>query len=611
MKKRILTLGLLMFSCLCSCGDNGGSTDAKSYSVNFELNKPSEITTTSISNTEIKSGELISKPVVIVTSSNINNYHIESWHEDSGCSASTIWDFDVYRVDKNLTLYAKWSKMYSVNFYMQDEYASPLYVSYVKPGNCANTCDDQIVGHKVDGYYEDKNFTKEFDFEKSIETNTDIYIKSSKLIYFNAETLNKNFSPFSSSVVTGATKGNMSLINTKDGQEDVQAVKVNFGYSPGIAGHSDPYIAITNGNIDARHSQIINIKMKNLGNSKQLGFYWVGLDKNGEYICKSEFNAECSMYYDFTSSQMNMNQDDDFFTVSLELSKSNAYWTNTYTVKQIRIESNYASTSSSDLSNEFIIKEITSVNIPEYDVSNPQISVYEGSNLISSFGVKKGNKTSESYIKGFALGKKVTGIYSDFECTTPFDFDEPIVSNTRVYITCSNDKLFFSPEAIAANFTVEASGNYTSEPYSPVKGTVSYNNNQKAADVDFGISPSRDPQLRVVNTYLDVEGITKIKIGVKNLGKCDTLDMFWCGYLKDGSYVTDEGGYGLGHFESSQTSMTEDDEFTEVTINFDSAPKLKNFKTLTLFRIDASYICSPDQYKIQPNRMLISYIKGE
>lgn len=610
MKKIALILPLLICGSLFSCSNNGDSK-SKTYSVNFELNKPSDITTTAISNLTLKTGELVTKPVVIVTSDNPNNYLIESWHEEKSCSSDSTWDFDVYRVDKNLTLFAKWSKMFSVNYYLEGDYTNPLYTAYIKPGNYANPCDDQIVGYRVDGYYTDATFSKEFDFKTLISGNTNVYVKSDKTLYFSAQTLNRNFSCFASSVVSGATAGNISLIKTKDGEKDVEAIKANFGYSPGIAGHSDPYIGLTKANIDARHSQIINIKMKNLGNSKQLGFYWVGVDSSGNYISKSEFNADCSIYYDFTTSQMNMDADDDFFTVSFELAKSNSYWRSTAFIKQIRIESNYASTSASDLTNEFIIQEISSINIPEYDVTNPQVSIYCDNTKLSSFGVKKGDKVSESYVKGFALGKKVTGIYADYECQVPFDFSKEIIADTKIFITCSNDKLYFSGEAIAANFTVEASGNYQSKPYDPVKGSVTYNENQQAADIDFGISPSADPKLLLSNVNFDVEGISKIKIGVKNLGKCSLLDMFWCGYYKDGSYASDKGGYGLGEFKPGQTSMKLSDDFTEITIDLSKASGLKDFKTLTSFRIDASYICSPSQHEELPNRMLISYIVGE
>lgn len=596
---------VVFFSLLLLSSCNNVDTNA-TYKVDFALNTPTGLVTTEHSAQYIKYNGLVEKPVVTVISDNVDNYRIEGWYTDSSYASDSLWDFDIYPVKNNFTLYAKWTKMYSVKFFLEGDNDTPVYETLVKPNHKVNNCDDKVAGYKIDGYYTSSSFknNEEFDFNTPISNHTSLYLKTDGLLYFSANTLKRNFTPVAASI-SGSTVGNTTLINTSN--EEV--LQVNFGYSAKASnGNSDPHLLFAGGNISILKSQVVTIKMKNLGPAKQIGFYFVGKDKYGNFIGGEDFSATNALYYNFKSNEINMKESDEWIDVEFNLAKETLNWTKIDTLNKIRIESTYASKDTKDTTNVFLIKEISSKNVPSYDTRNPMVSFYDGEQLIYSTRVNKNFLLTKETATNMCAGYKVKEFYKDVNKSQIYDFNNAVDSNVNIYVDYDNT-FYFDGKAISSRFDMMASNDSGTKDFVPTKGTIQYNEQYDAADVNFGLSTIADPYLYVSECYVPINGKTQIDVTLKNLGNCKQIALYWAGETIQGSVIDDfTAGYEYWSNANLQNNMKITDDY--VTYTFDLASNLKwtSMKAITKFRLQAAYVStSKDDMS---NRMIIKSIYG-
>lgn len=596
---------VVFFSLLLLSSCNNFDTNA-TYKVDFALNTPTGLVTTEHSAQYIKYNGLVEKPVVTVISDNTDNYRIEGWYTDSSYSSDSLWDFDIYPVKNNFTLYAKWTKMYSVKFFLEGNNDTPVYETLVKPNHKVNNCDDKVAGYKIDGYYTSSSFksNEEFDFNTPINNHTSLYLKTDGLLYFSANTLKRNFTPVAASI-SGSTVGNTTLVNTNN----EEALQVNFGYSTKASnGNSDPHLLFAGGNISILKSQVVTIKMKNLGPAKQIGFYFVGKDKYGNFIGGEDFSATNALYYNFKSNEINMKESDEWIDVEFNLAKETLNWTKINTLNKIRIESTYASKDTKDTTNVFLIKEILSKNVPSYDTRNPMVSFYDGEQLIYSTRINKNFLLTKETATNMCAGYKVKEFYSDKNKSQIYNFNSAVDSNVNLYIDY-DDTFYFDGKAISSRFDMMASNDSGTKDFVPTKGTIQYNEQYDAADVNFGLSTIADPYLYVGECYVPINGKTQIEVTLKNLGNCKQIALYWAGETIQGSVIDDfTAGYEYWSNANLQNNMKITDDYVTYTFDLASNSKWTSMKAITKFRLQAAYVStSKDDMS---NRMIIKSISG-
>lgn len=596
---------VVFFSLLLLSSCNNVDTNA-TYKVDFALNTPTGLVTTEHSAQYIKYNGLVEKPVVTVISDNTDNYRIEGWYTDSSYSSDSLWDFDIYPVKNNFTLYAKWTKMYSVKFFLEGNNDTPVYETLVKPNHKVNNCDDKVAGYKIDGYYTSSSFksNEEFDFNTPINNHTSLYLKTDGLLYFSANTLKRNFTPVAASI-SGSTVGNTTLVNTNN----EEALQVNFGYSAKASnGNSDPHLLFAGGNISILKSQVVTIKMKNLGPAKQIGFYFVGKDKYGNFIGGEDFSATNALYYNFKSNEINMKESDEWIDVEFNLAKETLNWTKINTLNKIRIESTYASKDTKDTTNVFLIKEILSKNVPSYDTRNPMVSFYDGEQLIYSTRINKNFLLTKETATNMCAGYKVKEFYGDKNKSQIYNFNSAVDSNVNLYIDY-DDTFYFDGKAISSRFDMMASNDSGTKDFVPTKGTIQYNEQYDAADVNFGLSTIADPYLYVGECYVPINGKTQIEVTLKNLGNCKQIALYWAGETIQGSVIDDfTAGYEYWSNANLQNNMKITDDYVTYTFDLASNSKWTSMKAITKFRLQAAYVStSKDDMS---NRMIIKSISG-
>ena len=113
--KKFLTvlLGALLITgtgfALASCGEVKG--DSTKATVKFDVNTDHE--TNVIKNKEVTIGKRVSQPKAYILDDNPDNLQVYGWYTTESCEER--WDFKKDRVEKDMTLYAKWVEMYDVS----------------------------------------------------------------------------------------------------------------------------------------------------------------------------------------------------------------------------------------------------------------------------------------------------------------------------------------------------------------------------------------------------------------------------------------------------------------------------------------------------------------
>ncbi|MBQ7643188.1 MAG: InlB B-repeat-containing protein [Clostridia bacterium] len=110
-------------------------------------------------------------------------YVLIGWYKDENCNEDGKYSFDTEKVTNNLTLYAKWEKLYPTVTYVHNvdydgekiekvEYAAKLALPALT-----------YYGYDFKGYYKDAEMLIPFDKETAIKENTTVYAKWEKVSF--------------------------------------------------------------------------------------------------------------------------------------------------------------------------------------------------------------------------------------------------------------------------------------------------------------------------------------------------------------------------------------------------------------------------------------------
>ncbi|MBQ8429048.1 MAG: InlB B-repeat-containing protein [Clostridia bacterium] len=333
-------------------------TKADGNVVSFDVNAPEGVVADGVEDKFVRAGEKLSKPTVNVTE-NSTDMQIIGWYTDEACTQA--WDFN-NAVTEEMTLYAKWGVSHTVNFYLD---GALIDTQYYENGT-AFAPEISVLGHKLLGY-EDANGNA-VAVGDAVTADMEITVKRSENLYFDANAIKANFVPVASNAGSdGSTAGWITV----KGEEDAQYAEVNFGYTKEI---QDAHIIINNVNVDITASQKLKITFKNLGGAKTLKFYFIVCDQNGNAIGQATINETAAYRYDFTGDEINMNEAESWIVKEFDLSsvKLNgiSLWGTAYTLRALRIQSQYVSNNPNDLSNVLLIKSIEGVADESYTTTD-------------------------------------------------------------------------------------------------------------------------------------------------------------------------------------------------------------------------------------------------
>jgi uncharacterized repeat protein (TIGR02543 family) len=136
------------------------------YTVRFDSQKGTEV-----SAKEVEKGKKVAKP----EDPTREGYIFKGWYKEAGCT--NAWNFDTDVVDKDLTLFAKWTKkVYEVSFISNG--GSEVPTQKVEHGDKALRPSPTRDNFLFIGWYRDKELKLEFDFvNTSITENIILYAK--------------------------------------------------------------------------------------------------------------------------------------------------------------------------------------------------------------------------------------------------------------------------------------------------------------------------------------------------------------------------------------------------------------------------------------------------
>ena len=356
-------LGSIFFGCLLfgvfSCA--APSSIPEGYvSVHFDTNTTLE--TNIINDQIVKAGSLIKEPAVVFPKNLEVNTAVSGWYLEK--DFTNKWNFTSDVVTKNMTLYAKWADMLSISYYLKGS-ESPIWViNNAKAGDPLERHDELCDGYQFYGYFEDKECTVPFDLEKPLTENTTVYMYRGESLYLHANSIRRRFSMVAAGG-SGSTTGQISEV--KMDPSGLSCVDVNFGYSTS----GDPYMLITNPQIDISHSQKVKIKFKNFGACTNLAFYWVSQYEDGSYAGNQRNDTEAnSAHYLLNGFECYMSEDDPWiereFDLSSKLNNGVSTWGNSVKLIRLRIQFSYISKNVLDTSNVIRIASIEGVNDDKY-----------------------------------------------------------------------------------------------------------------------------------------------------------------------------------------------------------------------------------------------------
>lgn len=396
MKKKI-AIGILSCLLMVSAGSMmgcdfrpGDSTDPGSGSVVVDVwkvhfDKCTDLVTNNIKDREVdKNGDcLLTEPVLEVMGDNPNNAELEGWYTEP--TYENKWDFDTDKVTSDLTLYAKWTRTFKVTYHVVYDTHDTAYeapYSMVKEGACAERRDQLADGYEVLGYYADAEYTREYDFTKPISADTEIYIKTSEGMYYNAETMNRNFTVWSSN----GTQDGLSKELVTNGDESY--MKVNFGTkNNNLNGINTGAFGSDNLGILLDGSQHLTMQVKNMGDATEMFVFFAIMFDDLTWAQQGFAQYK----YEFTPEQRNMTEADEWITLELKLDELTmdkaghgvSAWANAVKVGAFRIDCyNWAHNNDENyptLNNVVCFKEIKGVACDEYTSPEDSISFSDSS----------------------------------------------------------------------------------------------------------------------------------------------------------------------------------------------------------------------------------------
>ena len=376
----MLTLfSILILSCALAIGGCAGQNSSEA-TVHFEMNI--DLETNVIRDQVVTKGKKAKKPNAFILHDNPENLEVYGWYTSADYERE--WNFKKDVVTEDITLYAKWLKKCTVNYYLGD-CLTETYSMF--SGTTAAELTELAFGYEYLGSYCDPDYTVAFDYTQPITDDTDIYMKRSDTIYLSEEPkqgqkATDKLSYYLEALlgsVDGATEANgdeAGYVETKKLSNGEECAYVNFGYTPT---YGDGYVELAY-NLDITSSQIIRLCFKNLGPCTNVCVFFTALNdlENETYsLTGAEYSQKyCYPNYEganvgplqLNSDQINMSEDDEWQYIDFDLSSiyTNGYsvWGTSKYLGKLRIQANYKSDAENpdDCGNVFLIKSIEGVS---------------------------------------------------------------------------------------------------------------------------------------------------------------------------------------------------------------------------------------------------------
>ena len=378
-------MGIVTFAGCASGGSNSSLSEGESSSVIEEVDDGiytvtfdpcTDLKTNKILDQEVEKGSTVNKPFLAPIGDNPNNAEVEGWYTDP--EYTDKWNFLTDTVESDMTLYAKWIERYMITYYLGEELETKMFSELIKAGETIP--EDRISlsdGYKSKGFFLDPDHTQPYDFSQPVTGNMNIYIDRSDEFYFPAKMIAERFTPVAAGGGKGgAEAGTLEYVadeSLADGDDSY--TKVNFGYVPEDVA-ADPHINLTSVKVDITSSQKVKIRMKNMGPSESLRFYYVIRHENDDPIYMPYYNEVCTYTYKFPEEQRNMTADDEWLELVLDFAggtpdhsgivNGESLWGNASYLNQLRIQSTCSTPDKNNLNNEFWIQSIEGVKDDTY-----------------------------------------------------------------------------------------------------------------------------------------------------------------------------------------------------------------------------------------------------
>ncbi len=464
-------------------------------------------------------------------------------------------------------VYVKLSEVFTVNYYNGDEL---IYGEVVSKGDLPLGVPEEklfVFGRETLGFYADKAFGEEFDFNAAVTCDADVYIKTSDYLYFNGKALDK-FSP-----VAGATK-----TPNEDGTFTFGGTNGAWMYIKGLN------IAINGGNY-------IEIKAKS---DIKLGgffdFYIYGeYTKDGVAAESTDFGQANTRYRGRTEDGCVIGDADvnGCRIYSFRLSDPiNATGKIEYkTIKGFRIGLN-----GGNEENTFTIEYIKTVRLVS-------VKYYLGSELIKTEGLVAGDRIKTFAKENMVFGREIVGVYTDEALTSAFDPTTPITKDEKLYVRTS-DYLYFNGAMLdgfsplgGASKTLNEDGTLT------VKGTNGAFIHKKGLNVALN-----------GGNCIEIKAKVDIKLGGR-------VDIYVFGTYTENGTEKESTDYGQANtryrgMTTQGWSVGEPDENGYVVMRYDLAYTVLNegakdirYNAIKGFRID--FVGGNEE-----NNMVIEYVKS-
>ena len=216
-------------------------------------------------------------------------------------------------------------------------------------------------------------------------------------------------------------------------------------------------------------------------------------------------------------------------------------------------------------------------------------------------------------------GYKVLGYYKDSGYSEKFDFSQPIMKDTDVYMKMS-EGFWWDGKSIAENWIVSQASGETSKI-----GNITYveDGKESYARVDFGYSELPDGRI-AASPGMDMTKSQIMTIKYKNLGNSPGFRIFWTVRYEDGTVsgqygeAIDERTWDFGEVEI-KSGMSEDDDWETLTIDMgklstiNGASQWAGGKILEMIRLDSLYYAALDKKYVDDIILFkeISFSAGE
>ena len=535
MRKWLLGIAATIFglSVMVACGEEEPSTPPASTTCTVTFDTCTDLQTNNIMAQEVAKGETLMKPIVVVTGANPNNAKVTGWYEDP--EYTDEWNFLTDTVEKSMTLYAKWSNTYEITYYLGNEIETPMSTDKIEEGKPLKLMHDLADGYRSNGFFTSPDYTEEVVEGAPVTSDMNVYIHRSDEFYFDGKFIANRFTMEAAGGM-GSKAGEIEYV------EDGDYAKINYGYSTSL----DPRAMLRYVTVDLTSSQKVKVTFKNLGGANALKFYFVARYEDEAPVDKQFFSEAAAVRYDYKPTEMNMSEDDEWVTITLDFAKETMFngaslWGNAYDFTTLGIQSQYESKDENDLSNVLLIKSIEGVKDDTYVTTADSSAVQALKENDSAEDIKAAAGAQES-VRGWIFPK-------DFGTIT----DNATTDNVTLYN--KKEGLLFSTGFRETNAKVMLSA---------VKPEYVYDDQGNKVYDDEGneiIANKED--------LIDLNEYSTVKIRLRNFGYATTLRL---------QYKNHDGRMASYDF----TINARDSQVTEYKINFYGADNYNGYlSTLT------------------------------